>query len=89
VTEPENGTTVRITLKDVYSLVQEVQKDLSKGLGQMESHVAQPNHAGTQGELTDHEQRIRKLEKVAWAALGIAVVVEPALAIFFYIAQNQ
>lgn len=81
----ENGGTVRISLRDVYDAVQDLKQDLAKGLGAMETHIVAPSHSGTQTDLNDHEGRIRKLEKVAWAALGIAAMLSPVLSVLFYV----
>lgn len=84
-----NGTTVRITLRDVYDAVQGLKTDLAAGLGKMDAHTQLPNHAGSERELVDHESRLRKLEKVAWMALGISAVVSPALAVILYFAGKS
>lgn len=85
VTNGGDGATVRITIRDVYDAVQGLKTDLSRVAGQMESHTGLPNHPGAQVQTSDHEMRLRKLEKVAWAALGIATVLSPVIGILLYV----
>jgi hypothetical protein len=59
VTEEQPG--FRVTLKDVYSDVQEIKGAIST------LRDALPNQAS---QLTDHEKRIRALETRVWAAIG-------------------
>ena len=55
--------TVRITLKDVYTLLVEV----SKKVDATQSHGPQ---------LEDHEKRIRAVERNVWIIVGIGVVAQ-------------
>lgn len=88
MTEPENGASVRITLRDVYDLVNSLGQALAKATGAIEAHVQQPSHTGTLTELHDHESRIRKLEKVAWMALGIGAFAGIAVTVILYTLSN-
>lgn len=86
MTEEANGTSgVRITQRDIYDLVQQVARDLAVATGQMQAHVQQASHSGTQTELHDHESRIRKLEKVAWMALGVGVFAGLAVSVVLFV----
>lgn len=55
-----NGS-VRVTLRDVYEIVNEIRDDV-QGLKPLAPQVR------------DHEKRLRVVERIAWAALGIAGV---------------
>lgn len=55
-----NGS-VRVTLRDVYEIVNEIRDDV-QGLKPLAPQVR------------DHEKRLRAVERIAWAALGIAGV---------------
>lgn len=60
--DPSNQTPrVEVTLKEVYDLLLEV----SKKVNSMEPQ---------KGQLDDHEQRIRSLEKWIWRASGMAAL---------------
>ena len=56
-----NGS-VRVTLRDVYEIVNEIRDDV-QDLKPLAPQVR------------DHEKRLRVVERIAWAALGIAGVL--------------
>lgn len=56
-----NGS-VRVTLRDVYEIVNEIRDDV-QDLKPLAPQVR------------DHEKRLRAVERIAWAALGIAGVL--------------
>ena len=56
-----NGS-VRVTLRDVYEIVNEIRDDV-QDLKPLAPQVQ------------DHEKRLRAVERIAWAALGIAGVL--------------
>lgn len=56
-----NGSHLRVTLRDVYEIVNEIRDDV-QGLKPLAPQVR------------DHEKRLRVVERIAWAALGIAGV---------------
>ena len=56
-----NGS-VRVTLRDVYEIVNEIRDDV-QALKPLAPQVR------------DHEKRLRAVERIAWAALGIAGVL--------------
>lgn len=56
-----NGSHLRVTLRDVYEIVNEIRDDV-QGLKPLAPQVR------------DHEKRLRAVERIAWAALGIAGV---------------
>ena len=62
-----NGS-VRVTLRDVYEIVNEIRDDV-QGLKPLAPQVR------------DHEKRLRVVERIAWAALGIAGVFTVVLEI--------
>ena len=59
--ESGNGS-VRVTLRDVYTIVNEIRDDV-QALKPLAPQVR------------DHEKRLRAVERIAWAALGIAGVL--------------
>lgn len=57
----DNNGSVRVTLRDVYEIVNEIRADV-QALKPLAPRV------------DDQERRLRAVERIAWAALGIAGV---------------
>ena len=83
--EDTNGGTYRVTLRDVAGKLDDLARDVAKATGAIENHALQPSHTGTLTELHDHESRLRKLEKVAWMALGVSGVAALALTVILWV----
>ena len=82
--EDTNGGTFRVTLRDVAGKLDDLARDVAKATGAIEGHAIQPHHGGTLSELNDHENRLRKLEKVAWMALGIGSIAGIVTTVILY-----
>ena len=62
-------SSVRITLRDVYDVVQQTRDDVAEIKG----------HVNTQGDaVKDHEERIRAVEKRVWALPSLAAIIGAA-----------
>jgi len=69
MSEEDDGK-VMITLKDVYDLLQDVKTTVS-GMG---------DHGD---RLADHEKRIRSLERNMWIIVGIGIVAQVLIPLFY------
>ena len=69
---PDDEPALKVTLKDVYTDMQEMKTLLQSVAAQLPSHIQQTEKdlVDIRKDTSDHERRIRGLETRMWAAVG-------------------
>lgn len=74
-----NGNIVRVTLKDVYATVQEIQRSVEVLHADMRVHVSLPAHPTSTPVIADHEARLRVVERWKYAIPASLVIIAAAV----------